>query len=264
MRRAVVVLVAALALVACGPTPADTAGAEPVEVTVFAAASLRHVLDQAVTAYEGHVPGVTLTLSTDSSAALAAQIREGAPADVFLSADTRNPQALVDAGLVAGDIVVFAGNVLTIIVPADDPAGIASPFDLARPGVTIIAAGDEVPITRYATELVATLAAQPDAPADFADGYAANVVSKEDDVAAIVSKIELGEGDAAIVYRTDAVSSDAVLTVEVPEAARIPATYGGVVIAGSREAEAAAALLAWLASPDGEAILVEYGFEPAP
>ena len=115
----------------------------------------------------GREPGLTLTISTDSSSALETQIEQGAPADVFLSADTTNPQKLVDAGLADGAAVTFAGNKLTVIVPADNPAGIASPADLAKPGIKVIAAGDEVPITKYATQLVANLAKEPGYPADF-------------------------------------------------------------------------------------------------
>ena len=117
------------------------------------------------TAYEAANPGTTLTISTDSSRALETQIEQGAPADVFLSADTTNPQKLVDKGLAAGAVVKFAGNLLTVIVPTANPAGIATPADLAKAGVKVIAAGDTVPITKYATQLVANLAKQPGYPA---------------------------------------------------------------------------------------------------
>ena len=144
------------------------------------------MLAEAETAYEAANPGTDLTISTDSSAALETQIEEGAPADVFLSADTANPQKLVDGGFASGEAIPFAGNKLTVIVPTDNPAGIQTPADLAKDGVRIIAAGDEVPITKYATQLVENLAQQPDAPADFAAAYAANVASKEDNVGQVV------------------------------------------------------------------------------
>ena len=153
-----------------------------VELTIFGAASLKGALEEAKAAYETANPGTTLTLSTDSSAALATQIEQGAPADVFLSADTTNPKKLVDAGLADGAAVTFAGNKLTIIVPTANPAGIASPADLAKSGVKVIAAGDEVPITKYATQLVDNLAKEAGYPADFAAKYAANIASKEDNV----------------------------------------------------------------------------------
>ena len=231
-------------------------------LTVFGAASLGGALDAVKTAYEAAVPGAVLTISTDSSAALETQIEQGAPADVFLSADTAQPQKLIDAGLAAGDAVVFARNRLTVIVPAADPGRIASPADLARPGLKIVAAGDEVPISRYASQLVADLAKEPGYPPGFTAAYAANVVSKEDNVRAVVAKVELGEGDAAIVYQTDAAASVNVRTIDLPADANVPASYAGVVVTRASRADAAAAFLAWLAGPDGQAILATFGFLP--
>ena len=203
-----------------------------------------------------------LTLSTDSSSALETQIEQGAPADVFLSADTTNPQKLVDAGLAEGAAVTFAGNKLTIIVPTANPAGITTPADLAKSGIKVIAAGDEVPITKYATQLVDNLAKEAGYPADFAAMYTANIASKEDNVKAVVAKIELGEGDAGIVYVTDAKASTKVTTVDVPDSANVPATYAGVVVKASKNAAAARAFLDWFAGPDGQAILGSFGFLP--
>jgi molybdate transport system substrate-binding protein len=235
-----------------------------VDLTIYGAASLKGALDGVRTAYETAVAGVTLTVSTDSSAALATQIEQGAPADVFLAADTTNPKKLVDEDLVDGDAVTFAGNELTVIVPADNPAGIRSPADLARPGIKVIAAGNTVPITKYATQLITNLAKQPGYPPDFVAGYTANISSKEDNVRAVVAKIELGEGDAGIVYGTDAKASIKVATVVLPDAANVPATYAGVVVKASKNAAAAKAFLKWLAGPEGQSILAGFGFLPPP
>ncbi len=117
-----------------------------------------------------------------------------------------------------------------------------------------------MPITKYATQLVSNLAGQPGYPDQFASRYALNIVSKEDNVAGVVSKIELGEGDAGIVYVTDAKTSTKVTTIDVPSAANVPATYGGVTVKASKNATAAAAFLTWLAGPDGQAILATFGF----
>ena len=238
--------------------------AEAVELTVYGAASLKGVLDKAKAAYEAANPGVTVTVSADSSTALATQIQQGAPADVFLSADTKNPKALADAGLTTAAPVPFAGNKLTIIVPTTGTPVVTAPFDLAKPGVKVIAAGDDVPITKYATQLVAKLAKQSGAPAGFAEKYAANIASKEDNVKAVVAKIELGEGDAGIVYVTDAKASDKVTTVDVPDDANVPATYAGVVIKASPHVDAATAFQTWFDGPDGQAILAAAGFVPSP
>lgn len=255
----------ALAVAGCGSgaTASPSAGTAGTDLEVYAAASLAKVLGEVETAYEAGHPGTTITLSTDSSAALETKIEQGAPADVFLSADTGNPQKLVDGGLASGDVVVFAGNALTVIVPSGNPAGVTSPADLARAGVKVIAAAANVPVTKYADRLVAKLAALPGYPPDFAGGYAANVVSREDNVAAVVTKVELGEGDAGIVYLTDARGAGGVETIPVPDAANVPATYGGVVVGGSPDPAAAAAFLDWLAGPDGQAILASSGFLPA-
>ena len=276
-RKLASVALCVLVLAACtagSGTPTTSSPAPPrsvapshgasADLTIFGAASLKAVLEAVEAEYEKANPGTTLTVSTDSSAALETQIEQGAPADVFLSADTSNPQKLVDAGLAAGEPVAFAGNKLTLIVPADNPAGIATPADLARDGLRIIAAGDEVPITKYATQLVDNLAGQAGAPADFAAAYAANVASKEDNVSAVVAKIALGEGDAGIVYVTDAAAADGVETIDVPDAANVPATYAGVVVGASPNQAAASAFLEWLAGPDGQAVLAEFGFLPPP
>jgi molybdate transport system substrate-binding protein len=246
------------------PTAATSAAlsAAPAALTIFGAASLKGVLDKVKTTDEAANPGTTLTISTDSSATLETQIEQGAPADVFLSADTTNPKKLVDKGLAAGAAVTFAGNKLTIIVPTANPARITSPKDLARTGVKVIAAGDAVPITKYATVLVANLAKESGYPADFAAKYTANIASKEDNVKAIVAKIELGEGDAGIAYVTDAMASTKVTAVDVPDTANVPATYSGVVVKASKNAAAAQAFLTRFAGPDGQAILGSFGFLP--
>ncbi len=251
-----------------GPSPAPSRpassapSAAAVELTVYGAASLKGALDKAKAAYETANPGTTLTISTDSSATLETQIEQGAPADVFLSADTTNPKKLVEAGLADGPAVAFAGNKLTIVVPTSNPAGITTPADLARSGVKVVAAGDAVPVTKYATQLVGNLAKLTGYPAGFVAAYTANIVSKEDNVKALIAKIELGEGDAGIVYVTDAKASTKVTTIEVPDAANVPATYDGVAIKASKNGAAATAFLAWFAGPGGQAILAGLGFLP--
>ena len=250
-----------------GPTPSPTPvppSAPPVVLTIYGAASLKGVLDAAQAGYEAANPGTTIVISTDSSAALETKIEQGAPADVFLSADTSNPKKLVDGAFADGAAIVFAGNELAIIVPLDNPAGIQAPTYLARAGVRIIAAGDEVPIARYAAQLIANLAADPSYPVDFATGCAANVVSKEENVKAVVAKIELGEGDAAIVYKTDAIASNKVETIDIPEGANVQASYAGVVVAASTQLPAARAFLAWLSGPEGQSILDGFGFTGPP
>lgn len=236
------------------PVPAGAAAAGS-ELTVFAAASLRGAFEafgETLRSDTGIVPGY----SFDASSALRTQIQQGAPADVFASADTRNVETLLQVGSVR-DAVVFACNQLTIIVPAGNPAGIVAATDLARPGVAIVAAGDEVPITRYAQQLVANLG--------IADAYAANVVTREDNVAAVRSRVELGEGDAGIVYLTDAIASgDLVEQVPVPPQANVSATYAAAVVTTTDQPAVSSAYLGWLTGPAGQAALAAFGFLPTP
>ena len=119
-----------------------------------------------------------------------------------------------------------------------------------------------MPITKYATQLVDNLAKEAGYPADFAAAYAGNVASKEDNVKAVVAKIELGEGDAGIVYVTDARASDKVTPIDVPDAANVAATYDGVVVKASENVDRGQAFLDWFAGPDGQAILSDLGFLP--
>jgi len=254
---------ASIAPASIAPATGAPATAAPAGLTIYGAASLTSVLAKVKTAYEAANPGTTLTISTDSSAAIETKIEQGAPSDVFLSADTANPQKLVDKGLAAGGLTKFAGNLLTVIVPTGNPAGIQTPDDLAKGGVKVIAAGDTVPITKYASQLVANLAKQPGYPADFVAKYTANIVSKQDNVSAVVTQIALGEGDAGIVYVTDAKTSTKVTAIAVPAEANVPATYAGVVVKASANADAAQAFLTWLAGSDGQAILASFGFLPA-
>jgi molybdate transport system substrate-binding protein len=245
-----------------GANGVDSGAPATIDLSVFAAASLRDALADIETAYEAMTPGVTLTIATDSSATMRTQIEHGAPADVFLSADVTNPEVLANGGLADGEPVVFARNQLALIVPVGNPAAIMSPADLAKPGVRIIAAGDAVPITGYAGRLLANLARLPGYPSDFVAACAANTVSREENVRAVVAKVGLGEGDAAIVYATDAAAARDVVTIDLPASANVEAPYAGVVVRATASAAEAHAFLDWLAGRDGAARLARFGFLP--
>lgn len=256
--RSVTRLLLAVALlvgaVACNSSPAASS------LTVYAAASLGNAINAATAAYTAADPETKFTVSTGSSTALRTQIEQGAKADLLLSADTKNPQALIDGGLADGTATNFAANQLAIVVPKGDPAGLTSPFDLAKDGVKVVAAGDGVPITAYAKTLITNLASQPGAPSDFATKYAANVISQEEDVMSVLTKVELGEADGAIVYVTDAESSDKVDTIPIPDVAQVSTLYSGVVTKASPSTATAHAFLTWLAGADGQKALARFGF----
>jgi molybdate transport system substrate-binding protein len=257
----VAILAAAVAgLVACiGTTSPD--GTPLADLTVLAAASLREPLAAIEPAFRTGT-SIALTVSTDSSTALRVQIEEGARADVFLAADLVNPEALVAAALTSGVPTVFARNRLAIVVPKGNPAGLETPWDIGRPGLRVVAAGESVPISQYAMLLVENLAGLHGGGSALADAYAANVVSREDNVAAVLTKVELGEADAAIVYATDAAGSELVESMPIPDEAQVDVAYGGVILATSVLQPHAHAFLEWLGGADGQAMLEDFGFRP--
>lgn len=252
---AALAVAAALASCSSGPPPSPA----PVELTVFAAASLRTAFTQLAPMFEAAHPGVRLVFSFDASSTLRTQIEQGAPADAFASADEKNPQALVGAGLAVGPPAAFTGNELAVIVAPGNPANVATPADLARSGVRIVAAGDDVPITTYANQLIANLALQPGYPPDYAARVAANVVSREDNVRSVLTKIELGEGDAGIVYSTDARASGKVGTLRIP-GANVVTKYAAVPVRASKHLAEARVFVDFLSSPAAQTVFDEFGF----
>jgi molybdate transport system substrate-binding protein len=252
---AVVFVLAAGCSAAAPPTASN--------LTVLAASSLSGTLNDLAVAWTSTHHLSNLDTQTGSTATLRMQIEQGSPADVLLGADTTNAQALIDEGDGVGPLTNYATNALTIIVPANNPKSIQGPADLVRPGVCIIGAGADVPITEYATQLVANLAMRPEYGADFAIRYAANVCSQEDNVGAVVNKVSLGEGDAAIVYVTDAKSAHNISQIAVPAESNVLATYGGVAVKASPNESAAADFLTWLRGADAQAVLQAHGFGAA-
>jgi molybdate transport system substrate-binding protein len=257
-----VLALAILAAAACAPATEASPSATRATLTVYAAASLKRALDAVKPGYARTDPGTELAVSTDSSTALATKIEQGAPVDVFLSADTANPARLAAEGL-ADAPIPFAANTPVVVVPRGD-ATVSTPADLAKRGVKIVAAADGVPITAYARQLIARLASARGIPAGFVAGYEANVVSREDNVGAVLAKVALGEADAGIVYATDARSSPAVTVIPIPPGVDVRATYAGTVIRSSPNGARAAAFLGWLAGSGGRAVLEPLGFLPPP
>lgn len=219
-------LLASLLIVgtACGGTdPGDGTDS----VTVFAAASLTEAFTQIADEY-GEVHGVEVRLSFGPSDGLATQIQEGAPADVFASASPKWMDAVAeDPGVT--DRADFARNVLVVIVPAGDPAGIVAVGGLGERGIKLVLAAEGVPVGDFAREMLTN--------AGIAEEALANLVSNEDDVKGVVQKVALGEADAGIVYRTDVTASVAedLEAIDVPDDVNVVAVYPIAALAGASE-----------------------------
>ncbi|HXK10757.1 MAG TPA: molybdate ABC transporter substrate-binding protein [Vicinamibacteria bacterium] len=234
---------------------AGTASAETVRV--LAASSLTEAFREIAAGFEAENPGITVEVSFGGSQALRTQIEQGAPADVFASADREHAEALVRAGLLA-PTRVFARNVLVAVVPAGG-AKVASLADLARPGMRVVLAGPAVPAGRYAAEALRRLGTEGGLGPAFGAAVRANVVSEETNVRAVLSKVVLGEADAGFVYATDAATSgDRVRTLELPVS--VVAEYPIGVVAETRVPAAAAAFVDRVLGERGQAILRRHGF----
>lgn len=244
------------------PHLADTVVA-PRQLTVFAAASLTDAFTELGKNFESANPGVTVTFNFAGSQALRTQIEEGAPVDVFASANTKEMNALITSGLVAETAPqIFLTNQLMLILPADNPAQLNSLQDLANAGVKIIFAAPDVPIgnyTRQAIDLMATSFGT-----NFRDNVFANVVSNEDNVRQVVAKVQLGEADAGIVYTSDAVAAPELQTLSIPNEFNVIAAYPLAPLSDAPHPDLAQAFIQYVLSADGQAILKKWGFAPAP
>lgn len=245
MSRALPALALALLLplAACGSGD-DSPNAEP-ELTVLAAASLTDVFGQLATPFEEE-HDVDVTFSFGSSTDLAQQVADGAPGDVLATADSTSMGLAEDAGT-AGDVETFATNVLTIVVPRGNPAGVQSLDDLAD--VTWVRCADEVPCGKVALAVLD------------AAGVTAEPASLEEDARATLDKVVSGEADAGLVYATDAVAAaEDVDAVEIPGAEDDPTSYYVATLEQSEDADLAADWVAWVTSEEGRQILSDAGF----
>jgi molybdate transport system substrate-binding protein len=225
-----------------------TAGVEG-EITVFAATSLTEAFTEVGEAFTAAYPDAEATFSFDASSALVQQITEGAPADVFASADTANMDKLVEAQMNGSEPVVFATNLLTIIVAPDNPLGITGVADMEGGDIKTVVCAPEVPCGRYAAEIFTNA------------GVTVTPVSLEQNVRGVVTKVTAGEADAGIVYVTDVTAAgDAAGMVEIPADINVVAEYPVATVTGSANAEVGEAFIDFLTGPEGQAIMAEYGF----
>ncbi|HVC35531.1 MAG TPA: molybdate ABC transporter substrate-binding protein [Chloroflexota bacterium] len=245
--------------------PAATSG-HTAALTVFAAASLTAAFGDVGKDFEAANPGTRVTFSFAGSQQLAQQINLGAPADVFASADSRQMDVAVQGGSVDGATRrVFARNRLVVVYPASNPAKLTTLQDLARPGLKIILADRSVPVGAYALTFLDKADQDPTFGASYKAKVLKNVVSYEQDVKAELSKIELGEADAGIVYTTDITpdAADQVGRLAIPDELNTIAVYPIAVVKTSKHAALAQEFVAYVLSPAGQATLARYGFIPA-
>jgi molybdate transport system substrate-binding protein len=236
----------------------------PGTVTVFAAASLTESFRELGRIFEQRHPGTTIQFSFAGSQQLALQLEQGAPADVFASADQRWMDYVKDKGLVEGETPVFVRNRLVVIVPKTNPARIAKLEDLVRRGTKVVLAAEQVPVGTYSREALTKLAASPGFPPDYDRRVLANVVSQEENVKGVVSKVQLGEADAGVVYRSDVTPAVGryVSELEIPEASNVIAEYGIAVVKSARNAEGARQFVDLVRSREGQRVLQAHRFIP--
>ena len=235
------------------------------ELTVFAAASLTDAFETIAADLQAANPGLTITFNFGGSQALVTQLTEGAAADVFASANAAQMNAAIEAGLIADKPRPFVSNRLVVVIPADNPAGISTAADLGAEGLRLVLAQPEVPVGTYSRESICLMAQdQATYGTDFVARVAANVVSEEDDVREVLTKVQLGEADAGVVYVSDSVAAgDTVRLIEIPDDVNVLANYPIAAVAGG-DADLSAAFIAYLLSPEGQATLDAFCFGPVP
>ena len=252
MIRRIFVALAALAVLIAAAQPVAAAPRPSGEITVFAASSLTESFDAIAKQFEKKYPDVTVKFDYDASSNLATQINQGAPADVFASADQDNLQKTIDSGAVTPPPIVFTKNRLEIAVEKGNPKKIKGLADLQRAGLVVVLCANQVPCGKYAAESLGKA------------GVSVSPASKEENAKATLSKVSIGEADASIVYVTDVKASKGTASgVKVADQQNVIATYPMAVVKESKNATAAKAWVQFVKSNDGQRTLRKFGFLPA-
>lgn len=231
-------------------------------LTVFAAASLTDAFNEIKTAFEAANPAVTVTYSFGASNTLATQLSQGAPADIFASANATQMNVAITAKRIAGSPRTFAKNRLVLIVPADNPVKITTLKDLAKPGIKLILAAAGVPVRDYTNTMLDKLAQKPEYGSDYKTAFLRNVVSEEANVRQVSAKVSLGEADAGFVYRSDVTPdiSSKVAIIQIPDSVNTIATYPIAVTDNSPNPDVAKKYIDYILSDAGQKTLVKWNF----
>lgn len=283
-RSIVVLMLLAAMLSACGGTtpatpaaatsaPATTAAPQPTaapaasggELTVFAAASLADAFKEIGELFGAANGGATVTFNFAGSDQLATQISQGAPADVFASANTTQMNNVIKAGeVISGTQHTFVRNRLVVVYPKDNPGKLAALKDLANPGLKLVLANKTVPVGGYSLTFLDKASKLPEYTAAYSPTVLKNVVSYEENVKAVLAKVTLGEADAAIVYTTDAatVKDGSIATLGIPDALNTIATYPIAATKNAKSANLAKKFVDYVLEPEGQQVLAKYGFIP--
>jgi molybdate transport system substrate-binding protein len=235
---------AAVILVGCTSGRGETSN----EVLVSAAASLTSAFTEIESAFEEQNPGIDVLLNLAGSATLSSQIVEGAPADVFASASITNMIPVIEAEMASAQPDVFARNDMQIAVPPSNPGRITGLADFSNDDLLIGLCAERVPCGDLAREVLARA------------GISARIDTNEPNVRSLLTKIELGELDAGIVYSTDVAASDTVEGITIPRDTNVETSYVIAALSGARNPDGAGAFVAFVTSADGQAILDRYGF----
>ena len=251
-------------------SPTTALGGPPGPLVVFAATSLKDGFTEAGQKFKAANPKITdLQYNFAGSQQLVAQLQQGAPADVFASADKAHMDRAAQAGLIDGAPRELARNVLAVVLPEENFADIRTLKDLARPGVKLSLADSTVPVGAYSLQVLDKLAADSAYGANFKEQVLDNVVSREDNVRQVLTRVQLGEVDAGIVYVTDALAANAgatggairpVQTLAIPNQYNVTAVYYIAAVKGAAHPAAGQAWITYILSAEGQATLEKYGF----
>jgi molybdate transport system substrate-binding protein len=230
---------------------------------VFAAASLTEAFEEIARSFEASHPGVRVALNFAGSQQLAQQIIQGAPADVFASANQKQMDAVISDGrIAAGSEQTFAENRLVVVVPTENPAGINTLKDLSKTDLRLVLAAKEVPVGQYTLDFLEKASQAESLDPGYPEAVLANVVSYEDNVKAVLSKVALGEADAGIVYTSDVSGENAsrVLQIDIPTDLNVIGSYPVAPIQDSGDKALAQEFIASVLSANGQCSLEKFGF----